>query len=307
MTLPIIEKRNIAFGVSGILFAASVAVLFIYGLKPGIDFTGGSLIEVTFTQTRPDITEVQEALAPLEYGNALVQPADEEGMLLKMRFLSEPEHQAVLTALRDAFEEGENRVLEDRIDTIGPAISSQLRSRALYAGLTVVIAIIFYVAYAFRKVSEPVRSWKYGVAAIVALVHDVTITMAAFALLGAFLGVEIDIPFVVALLTILGYSVNDTIVVFDRVRENLLIDGPKRFAETVNRGVNETLIRSLNTSVTTLIVLGALFLFGGDSIHYFSLALIIGIALGTYSSIFLASPLLVEWYERAGSTQNRKK
>ena len=199
--------------------------------------------------------------------------------------------------MRESFETDQNKVLEERVDVIGPAISSHLRSRAFSAAIAVVIAIILYVAYAFRKVSEPVKSWKYGIAAIVALVHDVTITMAVFALLGYYLGVEIDIPFVVALLTILGYSVNDTIVVFDRVRENLLHDGPNRFAQTVNEGVNGTLVRSMNTSITTLLVLFALFFFGGATIKFFSLALIIGIALGTYSSIFLASPLLVVWNE----------
>lgn len=305
MTLPIIPKRNITFSLSGVLFAASVAILLIFGLKPGIDFTGGTLIEVSFTGERPSITQMQETLAPLELGAITVQPADDDAMILKMQFITEDQHQAVLSSLRDSFESGDDdRVLEDRIDTIGPAISSQLRTRATYAGVAVVIAIIIYVAYAFRKVSEPVQSWKYGVAAIVALIHDVTITMAVFALLGEYLGVEVDIAFVVALLTILGYSVNDTIVVFDRVRENLLVDGPRRFAQTVNQGVNDTLVRSLNTSITTLIVLLALFIFGGDSIQYFSLALIIGIALGTYSSIFLASPLLVAWNER---DKNRAK
>lgn len=298
MTLPIIEKRNITFGLSGILFAVSIAILLIFGLKPGIDFTGGSLIEVSFTGDRPELSEVRGTIESLNYGSVTVQPADEDAMLIKMGYLDEVQHREVLQALRSSFETEDNRVLEDRVDTIGPAVSSHLRQRATYAGIAVVIAIILYVAYAFRKVSEPLQSWKYGVAAIVALVHDVTITMAVFALLGEYLGVEVDIPFIVALLTILGYSVNDTIVVFDRIRENLLTDGPRRFAETVNRGVNETLVRSLNTSLTTLMVLVALFLFGGDSIKYFALALIVGIGFGTYSSIFLASPLLVAWNER---------
>lgn len=297
--IEIIKNRKIPFIVSGALFVASVIILIIFGLKPGIDFTGGSLIELTFTGERPDIAKVQEALSPLELGSVSAQPSENDAMILKMRFVNEDEHQQVLSAMRDAFETEEAKVLEDRVDTIGPAISSQLRKRAFYAAIAVVLAIIFYIAYAFRRVSRPVKSWKYGIAAIIALIHDVVITMAVFAILGKYLGVEVDIPFVVALLTILGYSVNDTIVVFDRVRENLINDGSDNFAKTVNRGVNETFVRSVNTSVTTLVVLFALFLFGGNSIHYFSLALIIGIALGTYSSIFLASPLLVEWEQMA--------
>jgi preprotein translocase subunit SecF len=189
----------------------------------------------------------------------------------------------------------ENRVIEKRVETIGASVSSHLKSRAFSTAIVVMLAIIVYVAYAFRKVSKPVKSWKFGVTAIIALIHDVTIVMGIFVLLGYYLGVEVNIPFVVALLTILGYSVNDTIVVFDRVRENLITYGYDRFEEVVNRGVNDTLVRSLNTSVTTLLVLVALFLFGGGTIKYFSLALIAGVIVGTYSSIFLASPLLVEW------------
>jgi preprotein translocase subunit SecF len=161
----------------------------------------------------------------------------------------------------------------------------------------VVVAIILYVAYAFRKVSKPISSWKYGIAAIVALIHDVTIVMAVFAILGKTAGVEVDIPFVVALLTILGYSVNDTIVVFDRVRESLLGRVGSNFEENVNTGVNKSITRSINTSLTTLVVLVSLYFFGGASVQYFALALIIGIIAGTYSSIFLASPLLVAWHQ----------
>lgn len=343
--IDVIKNRKIPFTISAIFFVASVIILAIYGLKPGIDFTGGTLLEVEFEDNRPTIADVQDVLLPLEFGQVVVQPTGEKGMILKMKFIDEEEHQQVLRTLRDAYEilpEGpapteeelleqgeagvvltpldggeevvmvknddgtfteaqrvnaENKVTEQRIETIGPSISSHLRDTAFQAAFTVILAIILYVAYAFRRVSKPVSSWKYGLTAIVALVHDVTITMAVFALLGAYAGVEVDIPFVVALLTILGYSVNDTIVVFDRVRENLIKDGSEKFAQSVNKGVNQTFMRSLNTSITTLIVLSALFIFGGDSIHYFSLALIIGIILGTYSSLFLASPLLVTWHK----------
>lgn len=318
----IVEKRNIPFIASGILFAVSLAFLIIFGLRPGIDFTGGTLMEVRFTESRPPVEDIRATVDTLDFGNVVVQPVDEDGYLFKMRYISEEEHQRVLGTLRDAYEgtsiseektnldvpledsmmeetieTGTQRVLEERLETIGPSISTELKKRAWEAGIAVVIAIIIFVAYAFRKVSKPVSSWKFGITAIIALLHDVVITMGVFALLGRYMGVEIDIPFVVALLTILGYSVNDTIVVFDRIREKLMKRGYDRFAETVNMGVTETISRSINTSLTTLLVLSALFMFGGASIHYFSLALIVGIALGTYSSIFLASPLLVVWQE----------
>lgn len=320
----IVQNKKIPFIVSGVLFVASAVLLALYGLKPGIEFTGGSLFEFDFAGgERPDQAAMQETLAPLNLGNVLIQPTGDTGYILKLRFTSEEEHQAILGALREAFEEDiiptatineegklvldpnelaqGRRVIETRVETIGPAISSELASRSVSAVIIVLIAIVLFIAYSFRKVSQPVSSWKYGITAIIALVHDVVITMGLFALLGHTLGVEIDIPFVVALLTILGYSINDTIVVFDRIREKLIRRGRDSFAETVNRGVNETIMRSVNTSLTTLLVLLALFFFGGVTIHYFALALIVGIALGTYSSIFIASPLLVVWQERSRS------
>lgn len=327
----LIKYKKIPFIISGVLFLASVLLVFTIGFKSGIDFTGGSLLEVSFTNNRPTVVEVKDSLSQIDgLGDVVVQPSEDKNMLLRMRFLTEEEHQAVLANLRTNFEvlnnnkNGglvvdtiggdasvqlvttdlvnenldeslvvENKVLEERIETIGPAISSHMASRSVNAAIAVMVAIILYIAYAFRKVSKPVESWKYGVAAVVALVHDVTITMGVFVLLGKFLNVEVGIPFVVALLTILGYSVNDTIVVFDRVRENLIKRSADNFASMVNLGVNQTFSRSINTSFTTLIVLFALFLFGGESIKYFALALIVGIGFGTYSSIFLASPLLV--------------
>lgn len=299
--IQIVEKRKIPFIISSVLFLLSVFFLVVYGLKPGIDFTGGTLMQVRFAAERPSVEMLQETLASFDVGAVNVQPVEEDGYLLKMRFITEEEHQKVLTGLRNEFpvsSEGESAtvsVFEERLETIGPAISSELQKRSIEVGIAVVLAIVIFVAYGFRKVSRPVSSWKFGVIAVVALIHDVTITMGIFALLGHFKGVEIDIPFIVALLTILGYSVNDTIVVFDRIREKLIQRGYDNFSHTVNTAVNDTLARSINTGLTTLLVLIALFFFGGASIHYFALALIIGIVFGGYSSIFLASPLLVSW------------
>jgi len=321
--LNIVKNRNIFFIFSGVLLLVSLFAVITFGLKPGIDFTGGSLMEISFTSERPDLESMQAQFADGTYGSVLVQPTGENAYILKMRFISEDEHQEILANLRSEFEnimvdvmidpeavkdpnfvavedkfdaeKPENRLIEERLEVIGSSVSSQMKSRTFEAGIAVVIAIVLYITYAFRKVSKPIHSWKYGVTAVVALIHDVFITMGVFAFLGKYMGVEVDIPFVVALLTILGYSVNDTIIVFDRIRENLIKYGYDDFENIVNKGVNETISRSINTSFTTLLVLIALFFFGGSTIHYFVLALIIGISFGTYSSIFIASPLLVFW------------
>lgn len=295
--IQLLDYRKISLSISAVLFGLSVLAMVVFGLNVGIDFTGGSLLEVEFSETRPTVEEVYSTLAPLDLGAVVAQPVGEDNMIMKTRFIDEAEHQEILSALRGAFEQNGNTVLERRLDTIGPSVGEQLRNRALYAGAAVLLAILGYIAFAFRGVSRPIPSWQYGAAAIIALVHDVVITMGVFAVLGHYFGVEIDIAFVVAMMTVLGYSVNDTIVVFDRIRENLLNDGPRQFTQTVNNGIRETLVRSINTGMATLISLTALFVLGGDSIRYFSLALIIGIVLGTYSSIFVASALLVAWNE----------
>ncbi len=296
--IPIIQKKNIPFTISTILFTVSVILLVVVGIKPGIDFTGGTLIQLRFVGERPERAALQTVVEGLELGNVLIQPADSDSHIVKMAYLEEDDHQRLLSSVRTAYESEEYKVVEESVETIGPSISSDLRSRSIKAGLGVVIAIILFIAYSFRKVSKPVSSWKFGITAIIALLHDVIITMGVFVLLGHFLGVEVGIPFVVAMLTILGYSVNDTIVVFDRIREKLMRKEYKNFAETVNVGVNETIPRSINTSVTTLLVLLGLCIFGGESVRFFSLSLVIGIILGTYSSLFLASPLLVWWEKK---------
>lgn len=294
--LNVIRYKYITFLVSGILVGGSILAMAVFGLKPGIDFTGGSLLEVSFTKDRPSLEEVQKAVEPMNLGSVLVQPIDEDSMLLKTRFISEEEHQQILKALRDRFETEDRSVYEDRLETIGPAISANLRQRAFAAGIMVMLGIVVYIAYSFRKVSRPVQSWKYGIVSIAALIHNIVTTAGVFALLGYFKGVEVDIQFLVALLSILGYSVNDTIVVFDRIRENLIRRGSDDFAEVVNRGVNETFTRSINISFAILLVLVALFFFGGSTLHYFALALIVGTLVGSYTSIFFAAPLLVVWH-----------
>ena len=280
------------FLVSGILFVLAIVCVSTWGLKFGIDFTGGGLMEVKFKTERPDVVTLQKQIEELKLdGGVQLQPAGADRYMIRFPSTDMTVHQQILDKLSAQY--GKDNVQEQRFEAVGPAIGKEMRTKAIYSVLIVLVAIVLYIAYAFRKLSWPVESWKYGVIAVIALVHDITIPIGIFAVLGQYLNVEIGLPFVAALLTVLGYSVNDTIVVFDRVREKLLRSGSKDFEDLVNRSVNETLARSINTTLTTVIALAAICLFGGDSIKYFSLALLIGIFFGAYSSVFVASPLLV--------------
>jgi len=307
--LSIIRQRKIWFTFSSILVIGSILAFLFIGLNPGIDFTGGSLLEVEFVVDRPTNQQVEEILAPLaDIGEIAVQPIGEKGMILKFKEISEETHQQILNTLREKLQptdavKAENpginfeiKVLEEkRFDSIGPAIGQELKRKTAWAIGIVLIAIIAYVAWAFRKVSKPIASWKYGLIAVIALFHDIAITTGVFVILGKLYGLEVNAAFIAALLTILGYSVNDTIVVFDRIRENLIHHLGEDFEEIVQKSINEVMARSINTSSTTLLTLFAVLLLGGASIRDFALALIVGITIGTYSSIFLASPLLVVW------------
>ena len=294
--LQVIKNRKTYFIISGILVILSAAAVLTFGLKLGIDFTGGTLSEVQFEGDRPARDAIENIISTQNIEGAKIQPLGESGYLLRMPFIIEEQHNALIASFDEQFGESWR---EDRFETVGPSISTELREKTFYAIGVVVIAIILYIAWAFRSVSEPVRSWKFGVSAIGALVHDVIIPTGIFAVLGRFAGVEVDILFVTALLTILGFSVNDTIVTFDRIRENLLKRKHDSFELIVNDSVNQTITRSINTSVTTLLALLAVYIFGGDTTRTFILTLMIGVVVGTYSSLFLASPLLVEWYKRS--------
>jgi preprotein translocase subunit SecF len=290
----IIQKRKIWLSISGTLVALAIVSLFIWGLKFGIDFTGGSLSEIKFSNIQPTVTEIQDALRDNGLSSLTVLPM--EGNIFDLRFQenSEEKHQALLTKLNELAVKNNGTTEELRFDSIGPSVGKELKSKSFNAIIIVLIIIIAYIAFAFRKISRPVASWKYGMAAIFALAHDVLITLGIFAILGRYQGVEINTTFIAAILTLLGYSINDTIVVFDRIRENLP-RSEEDFEGTVNTSINQTLARSINTSVTVLLVLLAILFWGGSSIHDFVLALSIGVFVGTFSSIFVASPLLVVW------------
>jgi len=251
-------------------------------------------MEIKFEKSVPANQEIEEKLRDLNLGSLTIQPSGNNSALLRYASEDDTTNQSVVKALEEKYP----GVTQLRVDFINSSVSKELKSKSLMAIFWAVAGIMAYIAFAFRKVSRPVESWKYGVGAVVALVHDILITVGVFAFLGHFYGIEVGIPFIAALLTILGFSVHDTIVVYDRTRENLIRSSSKdKFPDIVNRSLNETLVRSINTSLTVIITLLAIYIFGGESIKDFSLALLVGVTFGTYSSIFIASALLVTIYK----------
>lgn len=285
-----LKYRKIYFIFSGILIVASLASLFIFGLKPGIDFTGGSILEIEYKTERPSNQEIKESLTEINLAEIYLQPADQKGVIIRMENISEETHQEIIQKLSQ-----DRELVELRFESIGPVIGRELKEKTKIVVVLSLLAVVLYIAFAFRKLIWPAKSWQYGIVSLVALFHDVLIPLGIFSVLGKFYGIQIQIPVIVALLTVLGYSINNTVVVFDRIRENLLKKVGVDFEETVDRSLNQTLTRSINTSLTTLFVLTAIFFLGGETLKYFSLALILGIIAGTYSSLFLVSPILVSW------------
>lgn len=290
----VVKFRKIFFTIGLLFVAAAITSVLYFGLIFGIDFTGGSLLEVSYSEERVNKESISNQLDGMEMGLYSLREIGDSGYILKTKDLNVENHEAVLSVFSQG---GEVEVTEERFNSVGPTVGAELRNKAVVALLLVVFAIILFVAFAFRKVSEPVSSWKYGVIAIVALIHDIFIPVGIFAALGHYVGAEIDVLFIMALLAILGYSVNDTIVVFDRVRENLRFNKEKNkkedFELTVGKSIKQTFTRSINTSLTTIFVLLALFFIGPVATENFALVLLTGVMAGTFSSIFLAAPLLV--------------
>lgn len=290
MNIHFTKHRKLYFIFSGILILASIVVLVIFGLKPGIDFTGGSILEIEYREGRPSNEEILEKLAELELGSIYIQPTGEKGVILRMKEIDEEIHQQILQKLR------ERELEERRFELIGPTIGRELKQKTKIVIALALLSMILYIALAFRKIQRPLRSWQYGIASVIALFHDILIPLGIFAVLGKLYNIEISIPVITALLAVLGYSINNTVVVFDRIRENLL-KRAETFEEIVDTSLNQTLARQINTSLTTLFVSAAIFFLGGETLKYFALALILGICAGTYSSIFLAGPILVTWFK----------
>jgi preprotein translocase subunit SecF len=284
--LNIVGRRKLWFSISLIIIVPGTIALILWGLKPGIEFTGGSEIEVSGGNQTVLTTAIQTG-----GGHDITITTSGDNRLLG-RYATEAGKNAeeIHQQIKRFIAAG--GMTETAYNQIGPSVSRDITRNAILSVLIAAIAIIAYIAFAFRKTPPPLSSWSFGVTAIVALLHDALLVIGVFAVLGHFFGVQVDSLFVTAVLTIIGFSVHDTIVVFDRIRENLRRYNGS-FEEIVDRSITETMARSINTSLTVLIVLLAFFLFGGGSIHYFILALLIGILSGTYSSIFNAAPLLV--------------
>ncbi len=262
----------------------------------GIDFTGGSILELEYKGIRPSNQEIEKNLEIFNLGTIYVQPTGEKGIIIRIKEVSEATHQEIIKKLRE-----KNEFQEMSFQSIGPIIGQELKRKTQILLVVSLIAILLYIALAFRQVYRPVKSWQYGLITSIVALHDVLIPLGVFFVLGKFSGVQITIPIIAALLTILGYSLNDTVVIFDRIRENLLKRIGVNFEETVNKSLNQVIVRSINISLATILVLSAIFFWGGITLKYFALALIIGILAGTYSSIFIAAPLLVSlslWKEK---------
>ena len=297
----IIKHKKIFIGISIGLVALSLFSLFVFGLNIGIDFKGGALTEVVYKNERPIQDDLSKTLEALNFGSILLQPTGDLGYIVKSRDLNDAEHSLLLKTLS---QNEKNPLSETNFNSIGPSVGRELTRKAIIAVILISLAIICFIAFAFRKVSKPISSWKYGLIAIVTLLHDVVIPVGIFTVLSHYYGAELDALFVVAVLTILGLSVSDTIVIFDRIRENLRNQNTKaitNFSEIVGKSLDQSYVPSICTSLTVILVLLALFFFGPVSTKYFAIMLTAGMFFGTYSSIFLASPLLVlteEWQNK---------
>lgn len=292
--IKIIEKWKIWLAISLIILVPGIISLFAFQLNLGIDFAGGALLEVQFPQKESiDNAVVKQVFEEKDVKNPQISNTNNNTVLVRTHFIEQDKKQEIISELKTKVGE----LKEVRYEVVGPTISRDLAQKAILAVIIASIVIVLYIAWAFRSVPKPLSSWKFGLSAVIALVHDILTVVGIFSILGHYMGVEIDNLFITALLTIMGFSVHDTIVVFDRIRENLkTTTGDLKFI--ANKSIAETMSRSLSTSATVLFTLLALLLFGGTSTFWFVFALVIGIIIGTYSSIFVASVIMVLWHRK---------
>lgn len=290
----IIAKKNWYYLISLVLIIPGIVSLVLFGLNLSIDFTGGSRVSLLFPEIVNESTlqKVKAAFDKEKIEIATIQKS-QKVVFVRTEPISEKEN----TNLQESFKKSLGEYKLESFETIGPTVGREITLNAFYSILVASGLIVLYIAWSFRKVPKPTSSWRFGICAVAAVIHDAFLLLGVFSLLGHFFHVEIDSLFVTAVLTVIGFSVHDTIVVFDRIKENLQKTASLPFATVVNNSILETLARSLNTSITAMLVLFTLLLFGGESIRWFVVALLIGIASGTYSSIFNAAPLLVSWNE----------
>lgn len=289
---------TVMFVISVVILVASLAALIAYGLKFGVDFTGGSVLEVEFTNGRPEIADIQQFFAASEdevLRALTLTPAGERGLIIRSADRTHQMHGGVLTSLDERYPE--SGLTQRRFDFIGPVIGDELKTKSIQAIVVLLVVVLLYIAYMFRALSRSLSMWAMAAGTVLGLAHDILIPMGVFAVLGRFAGVEISAVYVAAVLTVLGYTVSDKVVIYDRVRENILRGSKEPLPAVVHKSVMQTLVRSINNTLVVMLSSLAVFLFGGESIRYFALALMLGIGLGAYSSIFVASPLLV-WLSR---------
>jgi preprotein translocase subunit SecF len=292
-----LKYSKIYFVIAILLVGASIYFIASYGLNMGIDFQGGSSIEIEYKDVRPEMTNIKNSLSQIEETkNAQIQPVGNKGIAIKInqKDVSADVYGKVISEIKKT---GEIEESTAGIETISPLIGKELKDKTVLVVLVALAAMLIYIALAFNNVSRPVTSFQYGLSSTVMLFHDVIVPLGVLAVLGKYYGAELSIPVVTALLTIVGYCINNTVVVFDRIRENLLRDRKSTYAEIVNKSLNETFVRCVNTSLTVLIALVPLYYFfnNEDSLKYFTLTMGVGVFIGIFSSVFLASPLLVSW------------
>jgi preprotein translocase subunit SecF len=289
----IVEKRKYFYGLSIVLTILSMVSIFVWKLNLSIDFRGGSNIEIAIVDAEKNLNKVSEIgkNSGLKIDSSRV--ASDNKIIIRTDDLSAAEHNKFIQDLKIEFADA---VSEENYQTVGPVISKDLTNKAIWSVVIASIAIILYIAYAFRKLPKPASSWRFGLAAVTALIHDLIITTGFVSIVGHYYSwIQVDALFITALLTIMGFSIHDTIVVFDRLRENMIRKPDSNIETLANDSILQTISRSINTSLTTILVLTALFLIGGESIRHFVLILIAGITFGTYSSIFIATMILVTW------------
>lgn len=302
--MDIIGKKWWYFLISAVVIVPGIFGLIFWGVRPAIDFTGGTLLEYSIVKIDRVVSndEIKQLVQQEGIEVASIQQTEVNSFLMRLKPIEKQQKEKVDQALKEKF----GNVAQVRYESVGPTVGKETTQNAVKAVIVASLAIIVYISLAFRKIPKPYSSWKFGIAAVVALIHDVIVVLGIFSLLGHFYKVEIDSLFITALLTVMGFSVHDTIVVFDRIRENLTKMSGLPFAQIVNESMAQTLARSLSTSLTVLFTLFALFLFGGESIRWFVAALLVGIISGTYSSIFNAAPILVVWDEISRRRRNKR-
>lgn len=298
----IINHRRLFFWITGLLLAGAIGAIIAFGLPLGIDFTGGSLMQVQYQNERPTLVDIKEQVSIVPLGEVSVRASGENAVSIRTRTLSETEHEAILTSISS-----HASTIELAYTTVGPALGSQFTSKAIWAIFAVILVIVLYIAFAFRHVSKPVPSWGYGLIVVAMLAIDLIVPAGFYAILCHYTGVQVDSLFIVALLALLGYCVNDVIVIFDRIRENLAknerMNSKESFEDTIGKSINETMTRSINTALTVVLALLALIYFGAETTRNFALVMLVGVVAGTFSSICRSAPLLIpiaNWFEKKG-------